>query len=413
VASKRQIIAPFVIIISGVLIMYGLSSMKKSPEEKEKVDNTPIVAVETVTLSPMTLNVSSYGIVKPKYETELVAQVTGQVVELAEAFVRGGFVKKGQLLARIDPSDYQAALMDAQANLASARAAFKTELAQGKVAETEWQRITNVAPTELSLRKPQLAQELARVKAAQASVLRAKRNLERTEIKAPYDAMLDSRKIGLGSFVSMGSPIGKLLGTAVAEVRLPVADNQLQFLTNQGNNAQVTLVGNFAGEKVQWQANIARGEGVIDSTSRMSYLVAQIDDPYLLKASAKNNQTIKPLRFGSYVNAQIDGKSLTSATLIPRYLVVEGKVPTLDHDSKLHYVAVNIVRQEGANVVVSKGLLEGDRLIVSALDYPVDGMKLALLSDEKESITEKEPAKEDDINDEVAESSTQVASVED
>jgi len=387
--------------------MVGLSSMKKPPEEKKKVDNTPIVAVEAVTLSPMTLRVTSYGIVKPKYETELVAQVSGEVVELAEAFVRGGFVKKGQLLARIDPSDYEAALMDAQANLASSKAAFKTELAQGKVAETEWKLITDTSPTELSLRKPQLAQELARVKASQASVLRAKRNLERTEIRAPYDAMLESRKIGLGSFVSMGSPIGKLLGTAIAEVRLPVADNQLKFLASQGENAQVTLLGTFAGDKMQWQANIARGEGVIDKSSRMSYLVAQINDPYRLKTLTDNIQQKKPLRFGSYVNAQINGQSLASATLIPRHLVVEGKVPTLDNESKLHYVAVHIVRQEGANVVVSKGLLEGDQLIVSALDYPVDGMTLALLSDDKKKKSE------DKITDDKSPEATQVASVED
>ena len=96
---------------------------------------------------------------KPKYETLLVAQVNGEIVELNDIFVRGGFVKKGQLLARIDPNDYHAALIDAQANMASARAALEKEVAQGKVAEREWKQITDTSPTELSLRKPQLAQE--------------------------------------------------------------------------------------------------------------------------------------------------------------------------------------------------------------------------------------------------------------
>ena len=117
--------------------------MKKPPEEKAEVDNTPIVAVEPITVAPMTLEISSYGVVKPKYETELVAQVSGQIVELSEAFVRGGFVKKGQLLARIDPNDYDAALIDAQANMASARSALQQEVAQGKVAEREWKQIAD------------------------------------------------------------------------------------------------------------------------------------------------------------------------------------------------------------------------------------------------------------------------------
>jgi len=392
VATKKQIIIPIVILAAGVAAMVGFSSMKKPPEEKEKVDNTPIVAVENISVAPMTLEVNSYGMVKPKYETQLIAQVNGEIVELSAIFVRGGFVKKDQLLARIDPSDYHAALIDAQASMATARAALEKEVAQGKVAEREWTKIENSSPTELSLRKPQLAQELARVKAAQASVLRAERNLERTEIRAPYDAMIESRNVGLGSFVSVGSKIGHVLGTAIAEIRLPVADNQLAFLvktesSKAGVNAQVSLIGTYAGQDTLWQAKIARSEGVIDSKSRMSYLVAEINDPYLLHSSSDNNDA--PLRFGSYVSAKIMGYDINQATLVPRFLVVNGKVAILDSESKLHYVTIDIVRQQGSDVVVANGLADGDRLITSALDYPVDGMKLALTSDETK-LEEKE-----------------------
>ena len=386
-ATKKQIIIPIVILAAGIAAMAVFSSMKKPPEEKAEVDNTPIVAVSDISVMPMTLEVNSYGMVTPKYETELIAQVNGEIVELSETFLRGGFVKKNQLLARIDPNDYQAALIDAQAAMATARAALETEVAQGKVAEREWKQITDTSPTELSLRKPQLAQELARVKAAQASVLRAERNLERTEIRAPYDAMINSRNIGLGSFVSIGTKIGHVLATDTAEIRLPVADNQLEFLANQGVNAQVNLFGKYAGKETQWSATIKRNEGVIDNKSRMGYLVAELNDPYQL--NNKTEQNITPLRFGSYVNAKIVGNNIAQATSVPRHLVVNGKVAILDSDSRLHYVAIDIVRQQGSNVIVANGLIEGDRLIVSALDYPVDGMKLALVGDETQ-LEEKE-----------------------
>lgn len=396
-ARKKQTLVAVAVLGAGILLFGFFSSMKKPPEEKEKFDETPIVAVEPITIAPMTLEVDSYGVVKPKYETELVAQVSGQIVELSPTFERGGFVAKGQLLARIDPNDYEAALIDAQANLASARASLEKERAQGKVAEREWKEITNTSPTELSLRKPQLAQEIARVKAAQASVLRAQRNMERTEIKAPYDAMIESRNIGLGSFVGTGSKVGKLLGTAIAEIRLPVADNELQFLEKNGKEAVVVLVGEFAGKTKKWSATVVRSEGVIDATSRMNYFVAQVADPYGL-VDAANQET--PLRFGAYVNAKIQGIQLANATTVPRYLVVNDKVAILDKDSKLSYVSIDIVRQVGRNVVVSNGLNDGDQVIVSALDYPVNGMKLTL-ADEKES-TDEVDAKE-----------TQIASVKD
>ena len=394
--SKKQIFVPIAIIAAGVLLFLAFSSMKKPPEEKEEVDNTPIVAVEEIHVETMNLTVSSYGVVQPKYETELVAQVSGQVVELSEVFVRGGFVEKNQLLARIDPNDYQAALIEAEANMASARAALEKERAQGKVAEQEWKRITDTSPTELSLRKPQLAQELARVKSAQASILRAKRNLERTEIRAPYDAMIESRMIGLGSFVGTGSQVGKLLGTDIAEIRLPVADNQLQFLAAQGENAQVNLIGTFAGKNVTWPATIARSEGVIDNKSRMSYLVAEVKNPYGLNVDDLSKQS--PIRFGSYVTAEILGITLINAAVLPRYLVDNNQVAILNAESKLQYADITIARQEGANVIVTNGIKDGDKLIVSALDYPIDGMKLALQgSDNDESDNADENAPETQI----------------
>jgi RND family efflux transporter MFP subunit len=401
VTKKKQIILPLIILAIGGLLYSVFASMKMPPEEKTQVDITPIVAVENIRVAPLALQVDSYGIVKPKYETQLVAQVSGQILELSEVFVRGGFVKEGQLLARIDPNDYEAALIDAQANLASARASLQKERAQGKVAEREWQKITHSSPTELSLRKPQLAQELARVKAAQASVLRAERNMERTEVKAPFDAMIAERDIGLGSFVGKGSAIGKLLSTAVAEVRLPVADNQLQFLLNQGQNAKVNLLGTFAGKEQIWQAVINRSEGVIDDKSRMSYLVAEVQDPYRLTSISEDN----PLRFGSYVQAKILGVELPQASLLPSYLVVNNKVALLNKDSTLHYVNVDIVRQQGSQVIVASGLVDGDQLIVSALDYPVEGMKLSLSTEDNNNINNKNE------NEQVAASDTQLANV--
>ncbi|WP_448549001.1 efflux RND transporter periplasmic adaptor subunit [Thalassotalea fusca] len=394
---KKQIIVPIVIVLAGIVLFALLAGMKKPPEEKAKEDNTPIVAVESITVAPMTLHVDSYGVIKPKYETELVAQISGQIVELSDAFVRGGFVSKGQLLAVIDPSDYEAALIDAEATLASAHAALETERAQGMVAEEEWKRISNATPTALSLRKPQLAQELARVKAAEASVLRAKRNLERTQIKAPYDAMIDDRSVGLGSFVAMGTRVGKLLSTDTAEVRLPVADNQLQFLVDHGKNAEVVIKGSFGGQSTTWSAKIVRSEGVIDEKSRMSYLVAEVRDPYALSSEYEQKPV---LRFGSYINAEILGQSLANATMVPRYLVNNGRVAILSEESKLQFVEVDIVRQVGANVVISQGLNTGDQMIVSALDYPIDGMQLALPTDESDLENQSEDG-----------SDTQIASV--
>ena len=156
-------------------------------------------------------------------------------------------------------------------------------------------------------------------------------------------------------------------------------------------------MGTFAGRDIIWPANIARSEGVIDNKSRMSYLVAEIHDPYAL---ANSNET--PIRFGSYVKAKILGLEIAQATRVPRYLVDNNRVAILDAESKLHYSEIDIVRQDGQNVIVSNGLSHGDQLIVSALDYPIDGMKLALITDVPEEDAEEQ-------QDESMEDSSQVA----
>lgn len=377
-ARKKQIFIPLAILIVSILLLLGLNHFKTPPKEKAKRSNIPVVTIEPIHIAPLTLSVASYGLVLPKYETELVSQVSGEVTELSEKFVRGGFVQKGDLLARIDPSDYEAELINAQATMANARASLEQEIAQGKVAEKEWKRITDTSPTELSLRKPQLAKELAHVKSAQAAELVAKRNLERTEIRAPYDALIDARSIGLGSFVRSGTLLGKVLGVDVAEIRLPVANKQFNFLIDEGLGAKVTLTAEFAGQDYQWSANIIRSEGVVDSKSRMIYLVAAVEDPYLLKVNHDELSQRDILKFGTYINARIEGIDIPHATKVPRFLVKHNKVPTLGKDNTIRFKSVEIFREYEGEVIITEGLSQGDKLIVSALDYPFEGMKVAL-----------------------------------
>lgn len=371
-ATKKQIILPIIVLAIGIAGLVGISALKKPPEEKPVVDTTPLVSVEAIEYKPMTFSVSSYGVVAAKYDTELVAQVSGEIIYLADKFVKGGFVKKGDILAKIDPSDYEAGLLDSQANVASAKANMVQERANGEVALREWAEITNSKPTALSLRKPQLAQELAKLKSAEADLLRSHRDLERTVIRAPYDALISSREIGLGAYVTTGSKIGHIYNTDTAEIRLPLADKEMQYLDQKGTHSEVTLMGNFAGSKQQWQGKIVRSEGVVDSKSRMTYLVAEIEDPYGLKTD-KNE-----LRFGTYVTANIQGSNAGNVAVIPRHLIVNGLVAIMDSDNTLRYKPVKIIRQEGANVVISEGLDPGMEVITSALDYPLEGMKLAL-----------------------------------
>jgi len=382
VATKKQIILPIVVLVGGIALAAGFSAMKKSPEEKPTQDTRPLVAAHPIHLDAITLDVKSYGIVQPKERTELIAQVSGQVISVSEQFVEGAFVKQGDILARIDPNDYEADLIEAEAGLAQASSALEIERAQAHVAKAEWERIkadsSDSIASELYLRKPQLAEKMARYRSAQASVKRAKRNLERTYIKAPYDAIINQRSISLGSVVNPGSSFGALSATLLAEIRLPVADNEMQYLANGGIGATVTLNAEFAGKQTSWQAKVVRSEGVVDQVSRMSYLVAQLPTPY-----ADNT---KPLRFGSYINATIEGKALNNAIIVPHHLVKDKKVAILNANNTLSFKTLNIIREQNGMVIADQGLQPGNKLITSALEYPTEGM--AVKTDENDEQAE-------------------------
>ena len=377
-ATKKQVLLPVAVLAGAVVVFGALVAMKKPPEEKVAEEFTPIVKTEKIVVNDLTMVVHSQGMIMPKEKTILVAQVGGKITQLSPAFIRGGFVKTGDVLAWIDDSDYQTQLIEAQANLASARASLQQEKAKGHVAEREWQQITNASPSELGLRKPQLAQEVARVRAATAGVSRAKRNLERTEIIAPYDAIIESKQVGLGSYVGGGSVIGELARIDVGEVRLPIADKDLYFLTNQGVNSPVSLHALFNGKPATWLGTIVRNEGIIDSKSRMNYLVAQVKTPYNLE---------KPLKFGSYVSVDITGVTVKNAAIVPRHLIKERGLAFMTDDNLLHFESVEVIRQQGDNMVISGQLHDYENVIVSALDVPVEGMKLALFG---QAVTPKE-----------------------
>lgn len=385
--NKKQFILPFFVLLISAGGYWGALQLKKPPVEKEIVDNTPLVTVQVIKNVAVDFSVGSYGVIKSQFETDLVAQVSGEISYLSKKFVRGGFVKKGDILAKIDSSDYKAALIDAQANIASAQAALVLEKANANVAKEQWRKIKGSKPTALSLREPQVAQEEARLLSSQAGLKRAKRNLERTIIRAPYDALIHTRLISLGSYASTGTQLGNLLSTDIAELRLPVADSEMQYLVNNGDNASVILDAVVSGKKQQWNGIVVRNEGVIDTRSHMNYLVVQIKNPYQLKnnnsklkktnSQAKNSNTEK-LRFGSYVTATISGKQMPRITIIDRHLITNQKVATVDKVGKLHFQRINITRILEGKAYINEGLKDGMQVITSALDYPIEGMTLVI-----------------------------------
>lgn len=372
--NKRWIL-PLLVLLGAFLAAGALQAMKKAPEKKDEDNSAALIEVQIIDLQPKTLMVKSRGVVRPKYETTLVAQVSGELTAINDAFVRGGVIKKGQLLAEIDPTDYEVRLEDAYASLASAKAALDQEVAQSEVAKTEWENVYDTPAPALGLRKPQLAQAQARVRASEALVKQAKKNLSRTRIIAPYDALITARDVSLGTFANIGTRLGQIMDMSIAQIRLPVTNADLQYLINAGIGATVNLYGEANGTKQLWIGSIVRTEGVIDNDTRMSYLVANVQDPYLLNTQDSSHNQVMP--FGTYVVAEVQGIEIPQSVDVSRSLIKKSKVAVFNQ-GKLDFKTVEVLRSTEGMSLVTAGLLAGDQVILTALDFPVEGMELEI-----------------------------------
>jgi len=289
-------------------LVAGLIAVNKAKRPERKDESVQATMVDAIPAERVSLNLSvfsqgsvaprtettlvaevfSQGSVAPRTETTLVAEVSGIIVNVSPNFVAGGFFRKGETLLEIDPSDYQAGLKRAQANLASRKAQFAEQKARADQALKDWKNMGRQGePSDLTLRKPQLAEAMANVQAAEADLQKAQRDLERTRIKLPYDGLVRTKQADIGQYVAPGTPLGVTFNIDTVEIRLPLSANDVSYLdlpsaTDPADKAkvQVILTTESSGIRGQWQAELIRTEGVIDEKSRVTYAVAQVVDPY-------------------------------------------------------------------------------------------------------------------------------------
>jgi RND family efflux transporter MFP subunit len=392
-----KFLLPLFLIMGSILIVIALVAYKNSQRAERKPDTNQAILVDTVNAEVVSLNliVSSQGTVRPRTETALVAEVSGKIVSVSPDFVAGGFFREGEVLLQIDPSDYRAGLKRAKAALASRKAKLADETARSEQALKDWRNMGKQGqPSDLGLRKPQMADAKANVSAAEADVEKALRDLERTQITVPYDGLVRQKAVDIGQYVAPGTRLGVTFAIDTAEVRLPLTNTDLKYLELptgiQAKNQDipyppVTLSAQRAGDTDQWQAHIIRTEGVVDETSRVVYAVAQVIDPYGVLGQSHQNE----LKIGTFVNAEIQGLPAENIVVLPRFVLQANHTVMIVNDaSELEILPVEVLRTEPKRVYISSGVKGGARVITTTLDAPVPGTKLAINGAMNDVVTE-------------------------
>lgn len=353
----------------GVL-MFGV--IQASGQEKVQQDVSravaPLVKVSTLAPQRYQFELTAWAEVIPQEQTRLTPEVAGRVVAMHPQFIDGGLIPKGQVMVQLDDADYQGQLLTAEAAVAAATATLEQELALAKVAKEENRQVSPQLLSRLALRKPQLQSAEAGLKSANAALQKAQRDLSRTRIVAPFDALVVKRHIGLGQVVNSSSLLADLNNIEFAEIRLPVASFDLPFLPTDLNGIPALI--KFDGSTRQGQ--VVRDLGVLQTKTRMHHLVVQLADPYALR------QTTARLRFGSYVEVELSGRIAENIYVLPQDSVNNQQVWLVDSEQKLQARTVTVLRQQGKDVLVSAGLSAGEQLVLTPPSFPQAGMPVRI-----------------------------------
>ncbi len=369
-----KVTLPVVLLVAGIGGMKLIEASAQETEDKEQVDTRPAVAIEALRPINYQVGINSYGELMPLESTNLAAQVSGEVISWHPNFIAGGVVKRGDVLFSIEKDTYEAALLLAQANLSSAEASLIQEQALARVAKEEAKTLPAARVTDLYLRKPQVMSAQAAVKSARAQLRIAQRDLENCEITAPYDALVVNRNIGVGDFVNTGTVAAVLNNIETAEVTFPIAGFDSRFLTSNiiDSDAQISIQGDANIRRV---GKIHRDVGIVDSATRMSHLVARIEDPYALRSD-------KPvMKFGSYVDVDFKGTELQNVYKISQDLVNNRTLWVLDDENKLHAQPVIVLREEGADFIISADFTTS-KMVTTLPEYPQEGMEVKITGEE-------------------------------
>jgi RND family efflux transporter MFP subunit len=389
--KKIKLPIPLIVLAVAALVVWFIFNNK--PVAK-KFAEKPTYQLRTEVLNPQPeayqVWVPSYGIVQPKTQSLVIAQVAGQVLTVSDQFRDGAFFEKGDLLLEIDDADYQAQLTIANAELKQAEFTYQDEKARSEQALKDWKKLGNTnKPPSLVAREPQLNSTFSNLEASRAKVKQAELNLQRTKIVAPFAGRVLSLDVNVGQVVNSGSTLGSIYAVDAVEIRLPLKQSDLvhldlpetyRDLDSQGDmkNTLVELTAQVANKIHSWKGKLVRVEGTIDAQTRQLYVVVEVDDPYKFREDGT-----PPLKIGQFVNARIQGKVIQNAVVLPRSAVYAANYINVVENGVLNRKYITTLWENDDDVVINNEFKSNQLISVTPLGDVVSGTAVEIVTDDR------------------------------
>ncbi|RTE53583.1 efflux RND transporter periplasmic adaptor subunit [Arenibacter aquaticus] len=388
-SNKKILWICLAILLGGIAITTLIFSTEPEAQTEgasiETAMLVDVIRVQSGTYKPI---IVATGNVQPVEDVILSPLVSGQIIRRDPAFSPGGFVRKNQVLLQIDPSDYKNTLELRKSELLQSQTTLDTEMGRQQIAEQDLKLITNdslfgsdplsESERQLVLRQPQLNAVKATILGAKASMEQAQLNLERTTIRAPFDAHILSQNVTRGSQVGQGDNLGRLVGTDYYWVTATVPVSKLQWLRFPNNDTEKGAMVHIT-NSTDWPQGLYREGyldkqiGALDGQTRLARILIKVADPLSKSTPLKE----KPkLMIGTFVEVNIQANPIKNVVRLKRDYVRSNNTVWVMKDGKLEIRNVDIELTDNEYAYIQSGLNEGEQVVITDLSTVSNGIGL-------------------------------------
>lgn len=376
-----------IIALAGMaaLAFMTVQILKPEPEQADEKFAGLSVFAENITQADLDFKVTAQGEVRPQRELVVAPQIAGRIAYVSPDFIDGGFIRRGQVLVRLEVADYELAVVRAQSGVAAAEQRLAREEAEAEIAQQDLIDLEITDSSPLARREPQLAEARASLDSAKAQLADANLALSRTAVTAPFDGRVREESVDVGQFASPGQSLGRVFATDMVEVSLPITDDELGQLglplafaeTANAPGPEVVFSANVGGQPREWVGRVTRTSAAVNPQTRLINVISELADPY----GAGSNDGA-PMAPGLFVNASIAGNKIENLLVAPRSAIRGGgNIFIGDPENgalRIYQVEVVFSSPDGA-WFRSPDVLPGDLAITSPIRGSNDGMSITIL----------------------------------
>ena len=329
-----------VAVVGGAMLL----SVALKPETSNRIPTRGADPVVVTVVEPRPSSyepsVSLNGVVQARTITDVTPQVSGRVTDVSPRFRAGASFAKGDVLFRIDPSDYELAVERTLAEIEAARSELALLEAQAAAERQVWDRqFSDRKIPDLVAKVPQIAAARARIHSGEAARAAAELSLARTVVRAPFDGRVLDTRLDVGQVVGAGVAVGSVFSNDSLEISVPVSGEELALIGDAiGRSALVAREGEPG---ASLGAEVVRQAAALDERTRLGtlFLQAELADALML---------------GEFVSVEIQGEAAPQVYRVPTAALTASDQVWVVENGTLREREVDVVGNDGGIAVVRR-----------------------------------------------------------